>query len=214
MSTEIKTRHRVRFNRWARDYDQSILQRIIFNTSHDMFFTAMLPWLPDGSNVLDVGCGTGKLSHALYSHNKNLNIHGMDFSEVMINKAKAKLKDEPIEFRIGDVENLPYEPNSFDAITCSHSFHHYPNQRGAVLEMHRVLKDGGKVMVIDGSRDTFWGSVIFRTVEFVEKNVYHMYGNEMKELLASCGFIKIHQRLFNPIAPLLFTVAEAKKERL
>ncbi len=214
MSTEIKTKHRLRFNDWARVYDRSILQRLVFNISHDMFFTAMLPWLPDGSRVLDIGCGTGKFSHTLYRHNKNLQIHGVDLSEVMINKARAKLKDEPIEFKTGDVENLPYESDSFDAVTCSHSFHHYPNQRGAVLEMHRVLKEGGKAMIVDGSRDTAWGGVIFRVVELVERNVYHMYGNELKELMSSCGFTNIHQRLFNPIAPLLFTVAAARKERL
>lgn len=214
MSTEIKTRHRLRFNEWAKVYDDSILQRIVFNVAHDMFYTAMVPWLKDGSKVLDIGCGTGKFTYRLHKINSNLEIYGCDFSEVMINKAKAKLKDESIEFKIGDVESLPYEPDTFDVITCSHSFHHYPNQRGAVLEMFRVLKDGGKVMIVDGCRDTFWGNIIFRIVELYEKEVYHMYGNELKEMFQSSGFTKIHQRMFNPIAPLLFSVAEAKKERL
>lgn len=107
MTTEIKAKHRIRFNDWARVYDQSLLQWIVFNASHDMFHTLLVPWLKDGSEVLDVGCGTGKLSLRLYQHNKNLKIHGVDLSEVMIYKAKAKLKDEPIEFQIGDVEKLP-----------------------------------------------------------------------------------------------------------
>ena len=214
MSTEIKTRHRLRFNEWARVYDKSLLQRIVFDASHDMFYTVLLPWLKDGSEVLDIGCGTGKFSLKLYHHNANLKVHGVDFSEIMIKKAQAKLAGEPIEFKIGDVEKLPYEANSFDVITCSNSFHHYPNQRGAVLEMHRVLKDGGKVMIVDGTRDSWWGNIIFSVVEFVEKQVYHMYGNELKDLLHSSGFVKVHQRAFNPLAPLLLTVAEARKEKL
>ncbi len=214
MSTEIKTRHRLRFNDWARVYDKSILQRVIFNVSHDMFASEMVSNLKDGNEILDVGCGTGKFSFKMHNFNKNLKVHGMDLSEVMINKAKAKIVDHNIDFRVGDVENLPYEANSFNVITCSNSFHHYPNQRGALIEMNRVLKDGGKVMIIDGSRDTFWGSMIFNVVEYVEKNVYHIYGNEFKELLQSVGYVNITQKIFNPIAPLLFTVAEARKEKL
>ncbi len=214
MSTEIKTKHRLRFNEWAKIYDESILQRIVFNISHDMFYSEMMEFLKDGFQVLDVGCGTGKFSFKLHKYNKNLKVHGVDLSETMINKARAKVKDEMIEFKLGDVEDLPYEANTFNAITCSHSFHHYPNQRGALLEMQRVLKPSGRVMIIDGSRDTFWGNVIFGIVEFVEKDVYHMYGNELKELLATTGFTNVEQRLFNPIAPLLFTVADARKERL
>jgi ubiquinone/menaquinone biosynthesis C-methylase UbiE len=187
---------------------------MIFNASHDMFTTVLVPWLKDGNEVLDVGCGTGKFSMKLYSYNSNIKIHGVDFSEVMIHKAQAKLKGEPIEFQIGDVENLPYPANRFDIITCSNSFHHYPNQRGAILEMNRVLKPGGKVMIIDGSRDSWWGNMIFSTVEFMERNVYHMFAPEIKDLLHSAGFVRIHQRIFNPLAPLLLTVAEAKKENL
>jgi ubiquinone/menaquinone biosynthesis C-methylase UbiE len=214
MSTEIKARHRVRFNEWAKIYDQSILQRIVFNTSHDMFYTVMIPWLKDGSEILDVGCGTGKFTLRLQNINSNFKLHGVDLSEVMIKKAQAKVRDQSIEFQVGDVENLPYESDTFDVITCSNSFHHYPNQRGALLEMHRVLKDGGKVMIIDGTRDTWWGNIIFSIVEFVEKQVYHMYGNELKELLHTSGFSRVHQKMFNPIAPLLLTVGEARKESL
>ncbi|MFH1753042.1 MAG: class I SAM-dependent methyltransferase [Candidatus Omnitrophota bacterium] len=214
MSTEIKARHRTRFNEWAKVYDQSILQRVIFNTSHDMFYTVMIPWLKDKSTVLDVGCGTGKFTLRLQKINSNFRIHGVDLSEVMINKAKAKVKDGSIEFKVGDVESLPYESNTFDVITCSNSFHHYPNQRGALIEMQRVLKDGGKLMIVDGTRDTWWGNIIFSVVEFVERQVYHMYGNELKDLLHSVGYGRIHQKMFNPIAPLLLTVAEARKEKL
>ena len=214
MSTEIKARHRIRFNEWAKVYDQSILQRLIFDTSHDMFYTVMIPWLKDESNILDVGCGTGKFTLKLQGINSNFKIHGVDLSETMIKKAKAKVPDGSIDFRLGDSENLPYESNTFDVITCSNSFHHYPNQRGALIEMQRVLKDGGKLMIIDGTRDTWWGNIIFAIVEFVERQVYHMYGNELKDLLHSVGFARVHQRMFNFIAPLLLTVGEAKKEKL
>lgn len=214
MSMEIKNRHKARFDDWSRVYDKSILQRIVFNVSHDMFFSEINLSPGTKLKVLDIGCGTGKLSFRLYQLNNDLQIYGVDLSKEMIGKAKAKLRGEPIDFKVGDVEALPYESNTFDIVTCSHSFHHYPNQRKALSEMYRVLKNDGKAMIIDGTRDNLWGNIIFGIVEFVEKEVYHIYESELKNLLTEIGFNKITQRTFNPIAPLLFTVAHAEKARV
>lgn len=211
MTREIKQKNKRRFNEWSKVYDKSILQRIVFNISHDMFFKEMLHFLEEDSLILDVGCGTGKFTFSLYEFDSNLKIHGVDLSEDMIGKAKSKLRNEPIEFKVGDVENLPYESGSFDAITCSHSFHHYPDQRKALSEMHRVLKKNGKLMIIDGCRDTLLGNIIFRIVEIAERHAYHVLEKELKEMLLAAGFDRIIQKRFNPIAPLLFTLGRAKK---
>jgi len=213
MTVEIKHRNRVRFNDWSKVYDRSVLQRLVFNAAHDTFFSEMTPYLKDAAGILDVGCGTGKLSLKLHKFNPRMRVHGVDLSDDMIGKARAKVTDNSIEFKVGDVEHLPYEADTFDVITCSHSFHHYPNQKKALSEMHRVLKDGGRVMVVDGCRDKLLGNIIFKIVEIVEKQVYHMYMNEMSEMMKSVGFEDVKQRIFNPIAPLLFSSAEAKKWR-
>ncbi len=206
MSLEIKDKHRLRFDRWSKGYDRSILQRIVFNRSHEMFLREMMPFLKDDSRILDIGCGTGKFAFRLSHLNKFLKVHGLDISKDMIKKARAKLKDEPIEFKIGDVEELPYEQHSFDIITCSNSFHHYPDQKKAVREMHRVLRDDGKLMIVDGCRDRFLGKIIFGITQIVEGNVYHIFERELKDMLISAGFQKVVQKKFNPIAPLLFTL--------
>ena len=82
----------------------------------------------------------------------------------MINIAKSKSEDfssAKVEFKIGDAENIPYENNQFDCITCAHSFHHYPHKKKAIREMFRVLKPNGKLMIIDGCKDRLLGKVIF-----------------------------------------------------
>ena len=53
----------------------------------------------------------------------------------------------------GDSERLPFATGSFDFVTCTNSFHHYPRQNRAVVEMHRVLRPGGRLLIIDGYRD-------------------------------------------------------------
>ncbi|NQT06940.1 MAG: methyltransferase domain-containing protein [Candidatus Omnitrophica bacterium] len=213
MSVEIKKRHEERFDRWSKVYDRSVLQMLIFNTSHNMFFKEMAPYIKDGMKVLDIGCGTGKFAYRLCNINKDARIHGIDISGDMIKKAEAKRRDENIEFKVGDVENLPYDSHTFDVITCSNSFHHYPNQKRAVAEMHRVLKEDGKLMIVDGCRDRLLGKVIFGIVEIVEGDVYHIFENELRNMLMSVGFDKVKQRKFNPMAPLLFTMGHATKEK-
>ncbi len=59
----------------------------------------------------------------------------------------------------GDSERLPFASGSFDIVTCANSFHHYPRQDRAVAEMRRVLRPGGRLMIIDGYRDGAMGLV-------------------------------------------------------
>ena len=212
MTKEIKDKNRVRFDNWSKVYDRSILQNMVFNRSHNLFFKEMVSSLKEGARVLDVGCGTGKFAFRLADLRKDLKICGMDLSQDMIKKAEMKLSGENIEFKIGDVEDLPYESNTFDIITCSNSFHHYPNQERAIKEMHRVLNSEGRLMIIDGSRDNLLGKLIFGVVEMVEGEVYHIFEKELKNMLMNTGFDDVIQRTFNPIAPLLFTSGQAKKE--
>ncbi len=212
MTIEIKKKHRLRFDRWSRKYDRSILHRIVFNRSHNLFFRELLPHIRKDAKVLDVGCGTGKFVHKLWNVTKGIEIHGVDLSNEMIERARSKQGGESINFVVGDVENLPYESKTFDIVTCSNSFHHYPNQKKALSEMRRVLKDEGKLLIIDGSRDNLLGRLVFGIVQIVEGNVYHVFEKEMEEMLSSMGFVNITQRRFNPLAPLLFTMGHAAVE--
>jgi ubiquinone/menaquinone biosynthesis C-methylase UbiE len=199
------------FNRWARNYDDSILHLFVFNAARRMLFKEVLRG-KDNKNkkILDVGCGTGRLVHQLADYLKEARIHGVDISKSMIEKAKLKKRNKNVRFDVGDVERLPYEDNSFDIITCSHSFHHYPDKERAASEMYRVLRPGGRVMVIDGCRDVLLGKVIFKIVEKVERDVYHLLSREFRELFRKSGFNNIVQKRFN-FVPLLLTIGTALK---
>jgi len=211
MSKVIKERHAFRFDQWSGSYDESILNHFIFNASHNMFLRAMAPFLMKSARILDVGCGTGRFAFRLQDANSHIKVHGVDLSKEMIEKAKSKLRADEIHFAMGDVEELPYSSNTFDIITCGSSFHHYPNQGKALFEMRRVLKPGGRLMIIDGCRDGLIGGIVFGIVALIEKDVRHITAQQLKELLLSTGFGEIAQKRFNPIAPLLLTSACARK---
>ncbi len=97
--------------------------------------------------LLDVGCGTGFLLELL-STQKTAQYFGLDLSPEMIRAAERK-KIPGTEYTVGSAEALPFADNSFDVVTCSQSFHHYPHPEKAMAEAYRVLKPGGLYILSD-----------------------------------------------------------------
>jgi ubiquinone/menaquinone biosynthesis C-methylase UbiE len=102
------------------------------------------------SKILDVGTGTGFL--ALILSELGHEVTGVDLSPRMLEIARKKALEsgQRIDFKLGDAETLPFKNNSFDAVICRHLLWTLPNPTVAVSEWRRVVKKGGKVVVIDG----------------------------------------------------------------
>lgn len=96
-----------------------------------------------GKKYLDVSCGSGNYTIALY--NQGLDIIGIDISQEMLKKAQAK--GPTIPWLQGDVQALPFEDNTFDGMYCIHAIHHYKDLELAFKEMYRVLAPGGTLIV-------------------------------------------------------------------
>jgi SAM-dependent methyltransferase len=91
-------------------------------------------------------------------------------------------------------------------VTCANSFHHYPNQVRAVAEMHRVLKPGGRLFLLDGFRDSLWGWLIYDVcVAAAEGAVRHVSARETRDLFRGVGFAQTVQTAFHRPAPFLLT---------
>lgn len=99
-------------------------------------------------DLLDCGCGTGPMISLLYEKDSSKKYTGLDITPRMIEVAKNK-KLEGVNWVVGDCENLPFEENSFDAIICSNSFHHYPNPEKFFESAKRVLRPGGRLILQD-----------------------------------------------------------------
>ena len=211
--SQVKEKASNRFDLWSKKYDKSILQRLVFRNSHDMFIKHIAREQRP-MKILDVGCGTGEFAMKLKGERSNIEMFGIDISPEMINIAREKFKDQNgFDFRVGDVESLPYDNNTFDFITCAHSFHHYPSKSKAVRQMFRVLKDDGQIMIIDGYKDGLLGRVIFDVIiKRHEINVHHLHSRQFQKILNKVGFKDINQTVFNPFIPLLLTKGVANKK--
>ncbi len=107
--------------------------------------------------ILDIATGTGDLALMMSDLNPT-KIIGLDISEGMLEVgkqkvAKANLTDK-IEMIVGDSENIPFEDNTFDAITVSFGVRNFENLDKGLTEILRVLKPGGKFVVLETSNPT------------------------------------------------------------
>ncbi len=102
--------------------------------------------LEDGLTVLDVGCGPGGLwrSH-LDSIPTGCRLVLTDSSPGMVSEAEKAIPDERFEFRVADVQEIPYPDEQFDCVTTNHMLYHATNLDRAMSEIARVLKPHGKL---------------------------------------------------------------------
>lgn len=104
----------------------------------------------DGRRALDLASGTAVISHLM--HDLEFAVTGLDWSETMLEKARAKSKQRGsnIQFLLGDAENTLEPDNSYDVIVTRHLVWTLVDPAAAFVEWFRVLKPGGKLLVVDG----------------------------------------------------------------
>jgi demethylmenaquinone methyltransferase/2-methoxy-6-polyprenyl-1,4-benzoquinol methylase len=118
--------------------------------------------------ILDVATGTGDFAVEALTLNPD-KVLGVDISEGMLEVGRKKMKDRgldsKIELHTGDSENLPFEENKFDAVIVAFGVRNFENLEKGLAEMRRVLKPGGRVVVLEFSKPR----------SFPFKQLYHFY---------------------------------------
>ena len=123
-------------------------------------------------SILDIATGTGDLAIALTATGAQ-HIVGLDISPGMLEVGRTiitnKKLENIIEMVVGDSENLSFEDQSFDAVTVAFGVRNFENLEKGLQEIHRVLKPGGSLVILETSVPT----------KFPFKQGYHLY----------CGYI-------------------------
>jgi ubiquinone/menaquinone biosynthesis C-methylase UbiE len=100
--------------------------------------------------ILDVATGTGRVARPVARRLKTGRIIGIDQALAMLDVGHQHEDPVPRYFQsAGDADALPFKPNSFDRAFVSFSLHHFSNPTGVVQEVLRVLKNGGRFVVLD-----------------------------------------------------------------
>jgi demethylmenaquinone methyltransferase / 2-methoxy-6-polyprenyl-1,4-benzoquinol methylase len=111
--------------------------------------------------ILDVATGTGDFAILAYEILHPLKITGIDISKGMLEVGRnkvGKLKlDNDIELINGDSEKINFENSTFDAVTVAFGVRNFQHLEKGLSEIYRVLKPGGKLVVLEFSKPTFFG---------------------------------------------------------
>jgi ubiquinone/menaquinone biosynthesis C-methylase UbiE len=117
--------------------------------------------LPANARVLEIAPGPGYLSIALAKLGP-FKITGLDISESFVKMASQYAKREGVVARFihGSASDIPLEDGLFDLIVCRAAFKNFSEPLKALNEMHRVLKPGGRAIVIDLRKDASWDEIV------------------------------------------------------
>lgn len=165
-------------SRWQNYIDQSL-----------SFLLNSIEILPQES-VLDLACGTGELAKLILAKNPQQQITGIDLSKDMLEVAKKKLKAYPnISLYNTSAASLPIADKSFDIVVCANAFHFFEFPQQVLAEIKRVLKPGGKVIIVDWCRDYILMKIIDVWLKITDPAHQKCYSAaEFNQILETAGF--------------------------
>ena len=121
-------------------------------------------------DLLDAGCGPAPMISLLSEKYPDRHYTGLDLTPAMIEQAKKK-EIPNATFVVGDCENFPFENDSFDAIICSMSFHHYPDPQAFFDSVKRCLRPNGRLILRDVTSDNKVLVWLMNTLEMPLANI-------------------------------------------
>lgn len=221
------------FNRIAKTYDSvNLVLSFGLDTSWRKKVGQMLPQKPN-VRLLDLATGTADQVLSLVRRHKTQIDHavGMDLSDGMLDIGRQKVSAEQlsdvITLQNGDAVNIPSEAGSFDAVTISFGIRNVPDVPKSLKEMHRVLSDGGKALILEFSMPSNalirWGHLFYlrHVLPFVgglisgDREAYEYlntsieafpYGEDFCDLLRTAGFSQVQA---HPVTFGIATIYEA-----
>lgn len=159
---------------------------------------------PEGSMVLEAGCGVGAQTITLATNSPQAEITSLDISKASLNHAKALITKEGlnnVKFQVADIMSLPFEDETFDHVFICFVLEHLPDPVGALKSLKRVLKKGGSITVIEGDHGSCyfypetedaikaWNCLIKIQTDL---NCNPLMGRELYPLLTEAGFENIN----------------------
>jgi len=207
--TEITDKIRY-FEEEAQTYDKKRSQKMKFLWEKEVEIVSNLCGNTEEKQVLEIGVGTGRFSVELAK--KGANVTGLDPAKAMLMTTKEKTTQNGIIDKVSLIRasgnNLPFKDSSFDIIVCMHVLKHLPTYKEVLLEMERVAKQEGFIIVnFPNTFSLYLPAAIYSNIRrLFRKNVYSglFTKREVRKVLESTGFMIEKMRGFILLHPKFF----------
>lgn len=171
-----------------------------------------------GSAAVDVGCGTGSATRQLAE--RGVAITGIDPSEHLIDVARER--HPTVRFEVGAAQDLPFADASLDCYRAERVYQHLADPRVALAEARRVLRPGGRIVLVDADADLWTVDAADRGVTralaaaFADTITSPWSGRRHRNSLLDAGFTDVEVELlpitytdYSPVAVMLASIAQA-----
>ncbi len=215
------------FNAIAKSYD---LNNRVHSMGQDQYWrkaAVKVARLKAGEAVLDCACGTGDLSFAFA--NAGAQVTGLDFTAGMLEVAKVKAEKatqaawKQVVFIQGDAMALPFADAAFDVVSIAFGIRNVSDPAKAFGEFHRVLKPGGRLVVLEFSEPKnallkwaygfYFKHIMPRTAALIARDTsgaYKYLPRSVQTFLSREGMVKMHENAGftqTKVKPLTFGIA-------
>ncbi len=137
---------------------------------------AVLDACQGAGKILDAGCGKGRYAALVKERYPAADVFGTDISDEMLAAVPPSILTKK-----ASLQCMPFADNEFDVVYCIEALEHAPNPRAAVEEMARLVKAGGKLVIIDKNAEKLGALQIEKWEKWFDRN-------ELAEILKNCGF--------------------------
>ena len=141
-----------------------------------------------GDRIMEPGCGSGRLTVYLADLvGETGEVYAFDLSKEMITKAKNQDLSDQVQFEVGTVSDIQKHDCYFQKVICMHTFPHFPDQEKSLIEIARVLQDGGDLWIshLDSRKGV---NERHQNSDMVIAHHLLHESDEMKKLLEKTGF--------------------------
>jgi ubiquinone/menaquinone biosynthesis C-methylase UbiE len=158
---------------------------------------------PDGSTVLEAGCGVGGQTVALARHSPGAHFTSVDISPTALKTARARVEVQGfrnVAFQLGDIYRLPFPERSFDHVFVCFVLEHLRHPDRALTHLGAKLKPGGTLTVIEGDHGSTYfhpgSQAAWRTIQCLidlqaQSGGDALIGRRLFPLLTQCGFSEV-----------------------